>query len=331
VPQQHSVSIIMPAYNHGRFIERALNSVVRQTYPHWDLIVIDDGSTDDTAEAVSRVTDPRVHYLHQANQGVRRLASTINRGLQATAGDLVTMMASDDTWPEDRLIRQLPVFSDPRVILVYGRGQIIDENDQVLGVTGAPPPGTNLENVPIGSALNTMLVANYIFQPSVLIRRSALERIGGYLQPPELLAEDYPTHMALALIGEFRYLDAVLANYRMHGAQMTRNHYEEMVETDIPFALEFFRSLTPEQQQRSGWTETTLSKRLQRRLRDSYFEVGRRYLLACKWSDARTQFVRALLHGTARARAKAMLGIGCSFLHVDLERVARRVRGVSLR
>ena len=317
------VSVVTPTYNHARYIGRCIDSLLGQTYPYWEMIVVDDGSTDKTRDVVQSYRDHRITYISQQNQGVAKLASTINLGLRKTSGELVTMLASDDTWPPYRLEKQVPIFQDPRVVLCYGRGFLIDENDKILGEVRLPSGLTNLENRPVGSILYHLFLSSFIFQPSVLLRRRALDKLGGYIQPEGLLAEDYPTHMALALIGEFRYLDLPLGNYRMHSGQMTRNHYLAMVETDIPYVLEFFRSLDIETRKLTRWTEESLQKQLSIRLCNSYLTVGRRALLAKSWKDARGGFVTAFRRGAPKTKAKAMIGILCSYLHVDLERLAR--------
>jgi len=317
------VSVIVPAYNHGRFIARCLESVLNQTYQHWELIVVDDGSTDDTAAIVKTFNDPRISYVYQANRGVGDLAGTLNVGLNRTQGELVTMLASDDTWPAYRIEKQIPIFAETQVCLVFGRGLIIDENDAVVGQVPGPPDIESRENRPPGVALRRMFVANYLPQYTVLIRRSALEEIGGYLQPRGLFAEDYPTHMTLALKGEFRFLDMELGNYRMHQNQMTRNHFNEMVLTDIPFVMEFFRRLDPTVKERTGWTEQALSIALAERLNRSYFEIGRRYLLMKEWSKARGQFMNSIRKGRVNAKLRATIGIACSILRTDLEWLAK--------
>jgi len=325
------VSIIMPAYNHARFMRRCMDSLLAQTYPNWELAVVDDGSTDNTAEIVKSYRDPRIQYVYQENRGVKFLAATINVGLKETRGELVTMFPSDDMWPPHRLEVQVPIFRDPAVVLCFGRQLLIDENDNVIGETPPPADLTRVVNRPVGSVLHDLLVSNFIPEPTVLIRRKPLEKIGGYLQPPGLLAEDYPTQLALALEGEFRYLDIPLAHYRLHQTQMTRIHSSKMVETDVAFAMEFFRALDPEIQQRSGWTEASLARALLDRLRAGHFGVGRRALLAAEWKNARRHFLSALRASNPKTKAKALLGILCSFLHRDMENIATLFGRAALR
>lgn len=325
------VSIITPAFNHGRFLARCVNSVLMQSYTNWELIIVDDGSTDDTAAVAKSFSDPRISYVHQENRGVGDLAGTLNVGLARSKGEFVTMLASDDTWPAYRIERQLPLFDEPQVVLVFGKGSIIDENDAIVGEVPGPSGVASRENRPIGAALHHMFVTNYIPQYTVLIRRSALDKIGGYLQPKGLYAEDYPTHMTLALYGEFRYQDILLGNYRMHQNQMTRNHFSAMVRTDIPYVLEFFRRLDPEMQARTGWTDSALDKALKARLNRSYFEIGRRYLLSGDWAEARREFRNAFMHGGLEAKARAIVGSACSIVHMDVEWLARLAGRTPLR
>lgn len=317
------ISVVTPAFNHGRYIGQSIQSLLDQTYTTWELVVVDDGSTDNTAAVVQSFKDPRISYMYQENRGVRELAGTINSGLKRTSGALVTMLPSDDTWPNYRLEKQVPLFQNPNVVLCFGRQFLIDEDNKVLGEVRPRVDPIKAENRPVGSLLHEMFLHNFIPQPTVLIRRTALDQIGGYLQPPGLLAEDYPTQMTLALVGEFRYLDLPLANYRMHRNQMTRQHYLEMVQTDMPYVLQFFRNLAPEVQKVTGWTEDSLATVLKSRLHNAYFEVGRRSLLARNWKQARTHFLTAFRRGTGPAKAKALLGLSCSFLRTDLEAIAR--------
>ncbi|MBL4606208.1 MAG: glycosyltransferase family 2 protein, partial [Pseudomonadales bacterium] len=102
------VSVIMPVFNHAKYVGRTINSLLAQTYTNWELIVVNDGSTDNTEEVVLSFLDPRIQYMTQSNQGVKNLARTINRGLAIAKGELVTMLPSDDLWPTYRLEMQVP-------------------------------------------------------------------------------------------------------------------------------------------------------------------------------------------------------------------------------
>ena len=114
------VSIITPTYNHALYIGRCLESVLAQTEPRWEQIVIDDGSTDGTAEIVNHFTDARIRYVPQRHRGIAGLGDAYNLALRMARGEYVAILEGDDFWPQDKLERQLPEFEDPEVVLSWG-------------------------------------------------------------------------------------------------------------------------------------------------------------------------------------------------------------------
>jgi glycosyltransferase involved in cell wall biosynthesis len=323
------ISVIIPVFNNDKFVGRTIQSLIDQTYENWELIIIDDGSTDGTENVIKSFGDSRISYSYQNNLGVKRLAQTINNGLVKTKGELVTMLPSDDTWINNKLEKQVSIFEDPKVVLCFGKMNLIDENDKIIGYSKRPQQLGKIKNNTLGEILREMLVSNFIPQPTVLIRKSALTAIGGYLQPEGLFAEDYPTQLALALIGEFRYLDIPLANYRMHGNQMTRNHQLNMVKTDVQYVLEFFKSLDPKIQAITAWNAETLKRRLDKRLYSTYFQVGRFELLKKNWTEARRNFVTAIMRGDLESKAKSIPGFLFSFFHLNIEIFAKLSKRVA--
>jgi glycosyltransferase involved in cell wall biosynthesis len=325
------VSVITPTYNNSRYIGATIESLLAQRYGRWELVVVDDGSTDNTQEVVERFEDRRIRYVKQERRGVARLASTINNGLGMVSGELVTMFGSDDLWPPDRLELQVPVFEDPSVVLCFGRGVHIDAEGKPIGEIRLPRGMPFVVNRPVGSVLHSLLEGNWLPQYTVLIRRKDLEALGGYLQPPPLLAEDYPTHLALALRGEFRYLDNVLGYYRMHNNQATRNLRMEMAKTDVEWVRGFYRGLDPVMKARAGWTEEALDKALRRRLNNAHFEEGRRRLILGDRRAAWHHFLTALQVGAPSTKAKAAVGLACSAVGTDMEGIVRLLGRTPLR
>src|SRR4051812_29758132 len=102
---QPLVSVITPTYNHEKFISACIESVMAQTYTKWEQIIIDDGSTDGTAEIIRSYRDPRINYVHQPNQGIEQLAISYNRALEVATGELIGILEGDDTWPDNKLER----------------------------------------------------------------------------------------------------------------------------------------------------------------------------------------------------------------------------------
>jgi glycosyltransferase involved in cell wall biosynthesis len=134
-------SVIIPCYNQGRYLSSALQSVQGQTFQDWEAIVVDDGSTDSTAAAVARSTDPRIRYVYQENQG---LSAARNTGICSASGACLAFLDADDEWQPGFLERCLDVLrSNQRLAGVYSRTAFIDVRGTVLPQIGGEvvPPG----------------------------------------------------------------------------------------------------------------------------------------------------------------------------------------------
>ena len=127
-----SVSIIMPTYNCGRFIRESIDSVLAQTYTDWELIIVDDCSTDNTAEVVAAFHDPRIRYLlNDRNLGA---ALTRNRALREAKGRYIAFLDSDDLWAPEKLERQIAFMQQHGYAFTYHEYTEIDETSKPLGV-----------------------------------------------------------------------------------------------------------------------------------------------------------------------------------------------------
>lgn len=126
------VSIIMPTYNCGRFIAESIDSVLAQTYTAWELLIVDDCSTDNTAEIVAAYNDPRIHYLrNEQNWGA---ALTRNRALQEAKGRYIAFLDSDDLWLPEKLKKQIDFMEQNGYAFTYHEYTEIDEESMPLGV-----------------------------------------------------------------------------------------------------------------------------------------------------------------------------------------------------
>jgi teichuronic acid biosynthesis glycosyltransferase TuaG len=213
------VSVIMPAYNAGKYIAQSIRSVAAQTCAGWELVVVDDGSTDDTAEVVRGFAsaDARVKYVQQANgrQGRAR-----NNGIAHAAGDLIAFLDADDLWVERKLELQLKAFAETDADLVYGDGFLFDGEDVLDESRTFSPPAGRLE----GAALfDLLLLHNPIPIQSVLLRRGVLERAGAFEEEAAYQnCEDYELWLRLAKGGAVFYgLEEKLIRYRRHPSAAT--------------------------------------------------------------------------------------------------------------
>lgn len=182
------VSIIMPTYNNGKYIGEAIESVLEQTYPNWELIVIDDGSTDDTAEIVTGFAEPRIRYIRQANRGV---CVARNVGVEAAKGDYIAFLDADDRYRPDKLSAQVAhLDTHPEIGLTYGSRIEIDEHGQLV----------NLARLPGEATLETV-VLSFPFAPTdIIVRRHWIDICGGFRQG-FVVNEDRDLYIRLVLAG----------------------------------------------------------------------------------------------------------------------------------
>jgi teichuronic acid biosynthesis glycosyltransferase TuaG len=192
---QQLISIIMPAYNAERFISEAILSVIAQTYNHWELIVIDDGSVDHTGLIVIQLqqTDKRIIYRYQANQ---KLGCARNTGLLMASGEWIGFLDSDDLWLENKLEQQVKIIDSTNADVIFSEGFFYDDKSQEL------TPYTSLHGWYKASAMyNALMLHNSIPVLSVLIRKTLVNRIG--LQDTNRLAngcEDWDYWLRASLI-----------------------------------------------------------------------------------------------------------------------------------
>lgn len=165
------VSVVIPVYNRERTIEKAMQSVLEQTYSDLELIIVDDGSTDKTREIVKNVTDPRVKYIYQDNMGA---CVARNHGIDEADGDYIAFQDSDDVWHKDKIEKQLQIFSThENVDIVCCQTQCLRLDGSVfLSGENIPKGLLDRENYPGGITTQTLVMKREItdnvrFDPKV--------------------------------------------------------------------------------------------------------------------------------------------------------------------
>jgi len=238
VPPQ--VSVIITSYNYARFIGETIQSVLDQTYLDVEVIVVDDGSTDNTPEVLARFGD-RITCIYQRNQGK---SGALNRGIDAARGRYLAFVDSDDAWLPDALERRLAVFeSDPGVGVVYGRTLVMDESGTLLPyMNGAPPRYPD-------DTLRSLLHGVFIPFLTFMARRTCLDQAGTYFNPDFGATNDWELYLRLSRACRFHFVDQPLARYRVHGSnwsgnsgvmakQMARVVFQALNAPDLPPEIE---------------------------------------------------------------------------------------------
>lgn len=321
------VSVVTPTYNRRDYLAACIDSVRAQTFPLWEQIIVDDGSGEDICGLVESYRDPRLRYVRQEHRGIDRLGETYNRALAEAGGRFVAILESDDLWPREKLARQLPSLDDVRVVLSYGRARLIDADGETFASTPPPPRDLPLRrNRPAGAVLRRLLFHNFVVSSTVIVRRRALDAIGGFRQPAYCQFVDYPTYLALSLEGEFAYVDEQLGDWRRHEAQNTFAGAAPVLRAGRRCAREFFDAAR--EAGRLPSAVAALDDELRRhdaRIEDyARFLDGRRHLLQGRWPEARDAFWALRGSRWAPLRAAAFVGLAGSLLRFDIEPLCRR-------
>ncbi len=208
--QDELISVIIPAHNVARFVGRTLDSVLKQTHRALDVIVVDDGSTDNTADIVQDIArrDPRVRLLRSDKLGV---SAARNLAITQAKAQLIAPVDADDIWHPDKLTRQLAIMraGSDRLGLVYCWSRGIDDNDRVI------LPSWN-DSAVRGDVLEDIVIRGIAGNGSTpLIKRRFIEEVGGY-DTTATLSEDWKFYTALAGVCEFDVVPQYLVGYRLH-------------------------------------------------------------------------------------------------------------------
>jgi len=203
------VSVIVGVYNKTRYVEECLQSVLAQTYPHFELIVVDDASTDGGADRAAALGDPRIRLVRRSlNSGLPAVPR--NEAMRLAHGVFLAFLDADDLWMPDKLEQQVVYLqANPDVGLCHTRCMVIDAEGRPLHERH---PGVQL---PEGACLLPLLEHCWISISTVMVRKGLADRIGPFDERPELRArEDYDWLRRAASETPFGLLDGCLAAYR---------------------------------------------------------------------------------------------------------------------
>jgi len=320
-----SVAVIMMTFNHGSFVGEAVESVLAQTHEAWELIVVDDGSTDDTLDIVGRFRDPRIRIVAREHRGLSAAAEGYRTAVEMSTAPLLAILDGDDRWPANKLARQVSDFEDPEVVLSYGAGSLIDEYGCEYGLVEPSFPAATRTNRPTGVILPSLLANNAILSATVVVRRSALEAVGGFWQPQGASYVDHPTWLLLAKHGPFAYHPAIFGSWRRHPSQWT-TRMAQAGRADVPEATyvpaiadRFAHDLA-----RSRLTIPSRATLVQQHADRAALNRWRVALLFGDRSDVRRSFVDLVRTGRPRLIGLALMGVGLRAAGTDLEWMQRR-------
>ncbi|MDW8464042.1 MAG: glycosyltransferase family 2 protein [Geminocystis sp.] len=241
------ISIITPTYNHEDFIEDCIESVLLQTYDNWEMIIVDDASTDRTPEIVSEYAqkDKRIKFIrHKENYGPFNLDRTYNEALELAKGEWIAILEGDDVWLPYKLERQVQVIRElpEDVVVLGGVGGYILQREKLILIPKRLSTRYSIKFLepfdPIPTMLNGMMPTDIAL--TLMLKRSALLKIGGFIQKPKnIVAVDFPTLLRLGKVGRFYNDNYIVGFWRRYSASVSTS-YEEMQSKATREAIEDF-------------------------------------------------------------------------------------------
>ena len=208
MPTRPAISIILPTYNRAALLPRAIQSVIDQTYPHWELIIWDDGSTDDTAGVVKAFNDNRIRYYHDTNHGA---AYARNHALEQASAEIIAFLDSDDTWQPEKLAIQMAALQKyPQIELMFSdflncnlekklEREAFEENQNAIKLLQTRQLDEHIHLI-TSRLLDALAYENMIATDTVVIRRSVIQNYGVFNE--ELRnSEDFELWWRLGLAG----------------------------------------------------------------------------------------------------------------------------------
>ncbi|HKB67704.1 MAG TPA: glycosyltransferase family A protein [Pyrinomonadaceae bacterium] len=229
-----AVSVVVPSFNHARFVGATLRSIMQQTLWPVNLLVIDDGSNDDSPAIIERTLNEcpfSCEFIARENRG---LCATLNEGFERTRGNYFAYLGSDDLWLPNFLEARVQLLeSRPEAVLAYGHTYFVDEENRVVDSTA------DWAHYADGNARTMLLATTAPMSPTVLYRRAALEQ-QRWNEASKL--EDYDLYLRLSAQGDFSFDARILSAWRRHGSNVSRDQtfmLEEQLRAQREAALRF--------------------------------------------------------------------------------------------
>lgn len=209
------VTVVLPTYNRADILPDSIESVLEQTYEDFELIVVDDGSSDETGQVVDGFDDPRLRYIrHETNQGI---SAARNTGIAHARGDIVAFQDSDDEWLPDKLRRHVEAFDDapPEVGVVYtGMYREVDGDERYL-----PPPEVEPK---VGKINDVIVRRNFISTQMAAVRRECFDTVGGFDEELTALV-DWELWIRLSQQYQFELVDEALVRAAVEPDSISKN------------------------------------------------------------------------------------------------------------
>jgi len=215
------VSVVIPTYNRAGFIVETIRSVLAQTFDDFEVIVVDDGSTDNTREVVESFKNHRILYIYQTNAGV---SAARNTGIKASSGTYIAFVDSDDVLLENALELSVTVLEkSQQVAFSYGKAYLMDDKQHIFGSRQQREKGSYIREGR-EEIKKAIIKGNHIPTSTIVVRRKHLEEVGHFNTFFKNGSEDFDLWVRLATSHAVAYIAKPLIIYRVHASSISRTH-----------------------------------------------------------------------------------------------------------
>lgn len=230
------ISVIIPTYNCSKYITDAIQSVLNQTYNNYEIIIIDDGSTDNTKEILAPyISKNLIKYIQQSHLGQ---AAARNRGLNESTGDYIAFLDADDMWKKAKLEKQIELIQKSKVDVCYTDSKPIDtETGSVISYIMASKIARQL---PRGNVLKHLIFFNPIALPSVLVKRECFEKVGTFDESIQM-GDDWDMLLRLSTRYKFDFVNEKLCIFRRNRPNSISSNKEKRITEQERIIKKFFQ------------------------------------------------------------------------------------------
>lgn len=236
------ISVIIPLYNHERYIKEAVCSVLEQTFKDFELIIINDGSADGSEEIVRSIQDGRIKYYYQENQGAH---NTINRGIKLARGEYVSILNSDDVYYVNRLEECLKIIeADSTIKAAFSHIEIVDDQGKFIRYKKGAEDNWERHNVETSfkgenNIVLDLLAGNFLLTTSNLFCRKSIFQGIGYFRNLRY-AHDYDFFLRLCYHSKVHIINTPLLKYRIHSDNTFNVDNEAEIDFEVGLILSIF-------------------------------------------------------------------------------------------
>lgn len=299
------VSIVIPAFNAEKYIRESIDSILTQTFKNYEIIVVDDGSTDGTRIIIQQ-SYPSVRYFLQKNGGP---AKARNVGIKEARGEYIAFLDADDFWLPTKLEKQIQYFNQhPEVSFIFTENSMFDEKGIVRHTL------QKRDRLLKRDIVRSIFMSSYLATPTVIVRKTVFEEVG-YFEENLFAAEDDNMWMRIAMKFKVGLIDEPLTMVRINRGSLTHNM--ENIKRGVIGHLELLEKKYPD-------IERHLGKLINRKYSSLHLSVGYDCFSRNQLKEARIEFKNSLRHW--KFNLQALLYLGSTYLPTNMVKIVKYLK-----